>query len=656
MRRFAVFALFLAACTQPATQLVVTVDSDLTAGYLVAVHAVAHPADSPDNPGVDSRFDLASTGGPASFVLPLSFGVLPPSGDASRRVEVRVEAIDASGAPTVVRVARTGFVSGRTLHLPMFLADSCRGVICAPELTCDRGACVTPDVPVADLEEIRPGSELTDAGPPSRVDAGPRDGGPAGPAVDTLASNWVMEGLEVPAGTDPRTRVTSMCGTPTGVALAGYTSLAANFGADLASSLPISSGPSAVWIAHVASNGTIDWLRVLEGGAVATTIDLVDDILVMTGRFQATFSFAPGSVTTVDTVDTFAAAFELSTGATRWATSLGTNGGDDSGTGAAATSAGVAVGSQSTLASPFHVDGVVPASREGDASGEGLIAVLDPASGSLVRAIGLGTADIETLTLHSDGDHGVIVAFASVGRVTGLHPPVAGGGAHELAVARLDASARWAWTTYLEGCTGTSSLRVTRNTGVVWAAFNDASCGVLPVTLATPSGSRAGAALDPAHTGQLLVTLGLDVTDGTPNPASLRAVTVHPSGGRVGALTADGSDTVYVGGWIGLPATGAMLDFGGGPQMFSRNTAGAVQSNGAAFIWSHGVDGTFRGTDSWSNGGAGSVVQYSDMITGIAVDATGLSIAGWLHGLGNVTDVRIGGGTGYDVAFLVHAR
>ena len=171
--------LLLAACTNAATQLIVTVDSDLPASYVVSVHALARPGDTSAGLGVDSRFDLSGAGGPASFTLPLSFGVVPPDGDAARPVELRVEALDSAGLVTVVRVARTGFVSEKTLHLPIFLSDACRAVTCAPELTCDRGVCVSPEVPVTSLREVRPGDELRDAGAPSALDAGPRpDAGP----------------------------------------------------------------------------------------------------------------------------------------------------------------------------------------------------------------------------------------------------------------------------------------------------------------------------------------------------------------------------------------------------------------------------------------------------------------------------------------------
>jgi len=69
---------------------------------------------------------------------------------------------------------------------------------------------------------------------------------------------------------------TGMCGTPTGVGLAGYTSAAASFGVDLATATPISSGPSAIWIAHVGTDGSIDWLRSLEGPAVVRGVRAVE--------------------------------------------------------------------------------------------------------------------------------------------------------------------------------------------------------------------------------------------------------------------------------------------------------------------------------------------------------------------------------------------
>jgi len=162
----------LAACTKPPTQLVVVVDSDLPAADRVSVRAVARPDDDPADPGVESTFTVSDTPGPATFVMPLSFGVIPPGGDPARRVEVVVEARDAAERAVVSRRARTGFVREQTLRLPIFLAEACRGVECPDGQTCDQGLCVTAEVPPESLMEVEPGDELLDGGP------SPDGGGP----------------------------------------------------------------------------------------------------------------------------------------------------------------------------------------------------------------------------------------------------------------------------------------------------------------------------------------------------------------------------------------------------------------------------------------------------------------------------------------------
>lgn len=151
-------------CTEPATQLVVVVDSDLAPADRVTIRAIARPDDDPDDPGAESTFDIVDTPGPATFVLPLSFGVVPPGGDSTRGVDVRVEARNASEQVTVERLARTGFVRAHTLQLPMFLAQACRGIACPDGQTCDQGVCVSAEVPPETLREVEPGAELRDAG------------------------------------------------------------------------------------------------------------------------------------------------------------------------------------------------------------------------------------------------------------------------------------------------------------------------------------------------------------------------------------------------------------------------------------------------------------------------------------------------------------
>lgn len=657
-----VLGLVALGCSRPPTQLVGVVETDIPEGDYGCVGIVVSRLDGGDLvPGDRRTFEV-----PELVRLPFSFGVVPPDGDASRRVQLTAEAWpdcaapDAGGQPIVTRSARTGFLEGQALRVVLFLADRCRGVMCPETQTCepDTGACVDiPDIPPEDLTPTRPGEELSggDAGTTAGTDAGPIDGGPSGPSVDMLSADWVLQGLEVPAATDPLTRVTSLGATPTGVAFAGFTNKEMAFGVSDTDSTPVPNSSGAIFVGHAAFDGTIEWLRVFEGAAAVGSVELVGDLIVLTGAFQGSLSFAPGDITAVDMQDAFAAGLELSTGATRWATSFGTNGSPDWGEGSAALDAGVMVGAYARTASAFQVGGSPPSGLMGESSGQALLVVLDPASGAPSRSIGLGSGALEIFWLGSDNARGALLATASTGRLTGLHPPVAGGGGHELAVARLDANASWSWTTYLEGCTSTGSIRVTRNAGAAWLAFTDDGCGSLVATRAYPGGSSPAGSVDVGASGPVLVTLGLEAGGGAPMASALRAVTVDPAGATVGALAVDGSDAVYVGGWIGLPSGGSMLDFGGGSELFTRSMIGG-QSNGAAFLWSRAADGTFRGVDSWSNGGAGLPTGESDLVTGIAIDPGGLTLSGWLHGLGFLTDQRIGGGTGYDVGFLVHAH
>jgi hypothetical protein len=169
-------ALLGAGCTRPATQLLVVVSTDVAdADYrCVRSHVTRVP---PEGEG-SSRGHLV----PREVQLPYSFGVTPPGGDASRRVEIAVELrtddCDApragEPAPVVRRVVRTGFLEGVALRVPIFLAASCRDVTCDAASTCDpsSGVCVAvPELAPAELDVVRPGEELADAGRTSSMDA-----------------------------------------------------------------------------------------------------------------------------------------------------------------------------------------------------------------------------------------------------------------------------------------------------------------------------------------------------------------------------------------------------------------------------------------------------------------------------------------------------
>jgi hypothetical protein len=168
-----------AGCDEPATQLVVVVDSD----YRVPAELAAVTAEILDGTGTpvsSQEFVLTAEATEAEatrFTVPFSFAVVPVGGDASRRITVEVSGLAAlGGEPLVTRRAITGFLPERSLRLPMFLASACEGrPPCSEGQTCTRSGCQSADVPPESLPVARPGEELRfDAGQPS--DAGPRDG------------------------------------------------------------------------------------------------------------------------------------------------------------------------------------------------------------------------------------------------------------------------------------------------------------------------------------------------------------------------------------------------------------------------------------------------------------------------------------------------
>ncbi len=113
----------LAGCSLPATVVEVHVDSNLRDRIQVLRVHVSRTNDA------GARSHAWMPDGGARVMLPASFGVRPAAGSLDAvRVTVEAELSPlVPGAPTVsMRVhAVFGFISGRTLHVPMFLAASC---------------------------------------------------------------------------------------------------------------------------------------------------------------------------------------------------------------------------------------------------------------------------------------------------------------------------------------------------------------------------------------------------------------------------------------------------------------------------------------------------------------------------------------------------
>lgn len=177
MKRAAPLLLAAVGCvTEPATQLLVAVDTDLDRGALREVEVEvqdARGAATYDR----AVFTVGPAGAAGALAVPFTFGVAPREGDAAHdvRVVLRARYVD---EPTRVRVtarAITGFRPGRKLVLPMFLAGACVDRDdCAGETTCEGGTCV----PLVRTDPARL-ADVTEAAyvPAPRPDAGAADAG-----------------------------------------------------------------------------------------------------------------------------------------------------------------------------------------------------------------------------------------------------------------------------------------------------------------------------------------------------------------------------------------------------------------------------------------------------------------------------------------------
>lgn len=149
-------ALASSSClTEPATQLLVAVDTDIDRGSLL--HEVeVEVQDATGRTTFDrATFRVGPTAAPGGVLaIPFTFGVSPRDEDASDdvRVVLRGRFADSGARVRVSAVALTGYRRNRKLALPMFLAGSCvdhEG--CTGETTCQDGACA----PVARIDPAR---------------------------------------------------------------------------------------------------------------------------------------------------------------------------------------------------------------------------------------------------------------------------------------------------------------------------------------------------------------------------------------------------------------------------------------------------------------------------------------------------------------------
>lgn len=199
------------ACDQPG-RILVAVGTDFVVPR--DVHVLRARVTGPDGASDMHTFSLVAADtiepGTNEFTMPLSFVVTPRGDDSTRTSRIVIEAFrDAESDPVPrVRATRTvrGFIEGKTVLLPVFLASSCEGIPCPPEQTCDFGACVPDGYAATTLEVVTtPEAELRALG--DLADGGrQRDGGTApgiasvelgasyGPATGN-ARGWAVDKL-----------------------------------------------------------------------------------------------------------------------------------------------------------------------------------------------------------------------------------------------------------------------------------------------------------------------------------------------------------------------------------------------------------------------------------------------------------------------------
>ncbi|MFK7985744.1 MAG: hypothetical protein AB8I08_06900 [Sandaracinaceae bacterium] len=193
LKWFALLALLVAGCTQPRTQMLLVVDTDLSVPD--ALDEVRIEVESPLFERQFANAMLRDTPPPRSLNLAHEGGPLGT-------FEVRVRGFQNS-APVVEQTVEFMFVPDETRVLRVMLLASCMNVTCAEGETCDAGGC-RPQLRAEDeLEEFDRELPLGDAGAPSEDSgAAAEDGGPeldAGRASDAGAC---VPGDEVCNGSD----------------------------------------------------------------------------------------------------------------------------------------------------------------------------------------------------------------------------------------------------------------------------------------------------------------------------------------------------------------------------------------------------------------------------------------------------------------------
>lgn len=142
----------LAGCSDPVTQLVVVVDTDMMVPEQIDSIRINTMRASSD---VVERFDFQIYDVDASS-MPLTVGVLVPEAlqneeggplEDPQPIAIEVDATGGSDRDRVVTRVEAEFVEGLSLELPIFVGSVCRRTMCPMGWSCGQDGCV----PIAEL-------------------------------------------------------------------------------------------------------------------------------------------------------------------------------------------------------------------------------------------------------------------------------------------------------------------------------------------------------------------------------------------------------------------------------------------------------------------------------------------------------------------------
>lgn len=163
------------ACTQPRTEVLVVVGTDLSwgAGAQVESIAVTVRADSPGGALRGRQTYALGRIGSGLFSLPGSFGIVRDANYATQRVWVEVrgcgrDGCDASGGTVMVQHALVDFVPQETIVLPIWLTQACVAHPCDDPLQrCDPESmqCISAEIDESRLQRfpVEPSRVFSDA-------------------------------------------------------------------------------------------------------------------------------------------------------------------------------------------------------------------------------------------------------------------------------------------------------------------------------------------------------------------------------------------------------------------------------------------------------------------------------------------------------------